>query len=69
MAPKKQTYNEAFSQLQRILEEIESGKLDVDELAANVKKASTLIKFCKGKLYSTELEIEKILEDMEDNDS
>jgi exodeoxyribonuclease VII small subunit len=66
MAQKKLSYNEAFNKLQEILEKIESGELDVDELTTNVKKASELIKFCKSKLYDTEAEIEKVLEDLEE---
>ncbi len=68
MAKKKLSYNEAFEQLQQILSKIESGELDVDELTASVKKAAELIKLCKGKLYDTEQEIEKILEELEDKE-
>lgn len=66
MAQKKLSYNEAFNKLQDILDNIESGNLDVDELTLNVKKASELIKFCKSKLYDTEAEIEKVLENLEE---
>lgn len=48
-----------------ILEQIESGEPDVDELSGKVKRASELIKVCRKKLKSTEEEIGKILEDME----
>lgn len=65
MTVKKITYTEAFNQLQEILKQIESGEPDVDELAEKVKKAAELIKICKSKLYETESEIEKILEDLE----
>jgi len=65
MAVKKITYTGAFHQLQEILKPIESGEPDVDELAEKVKKAAELIKICKSKLYETESEIEKILEDLE----
>lgn len=66
MVQKKTSYNEAFAELQQILEKIENGALDVDELTEQVKKAAELIKLCKGKLFETESEIEKILEDLED---
>jgi exodeoxyribonuclease VII small subunit len=69
MTNKKITYTEAFSELNKILEKIEKGELDVDDLTAQVKKAAELIKICKGKLYDTEAEIEKILEDIEENES
>lgn len=58
-------YTEAFSQLQEIVAEIESGEISVDELAIKVKKATELIKICRKKLYSTEEDVNKILEDLE----
>ena len=65
MAQKKITYTEAFNELQLILQQIESGEPDVDELTEKVKKAAELIKICKSKLYDTETEIEKILDDLD----
>lgn len=58
-------YTEAFSQLQEIVAEIESGEISVDELAIQVKIATELIKICRKKLYSTEEDVNKILEDLE----
>lgn len=68
MATKKLTYSEAFEQLNDILEKIENGELDIDDLTSNVKKGAELIKICKSKLYDTEEEIAKILEDIEDEE-
>jgi exodeoxyribonuclease VII small subunit len=68
MATKKLSYNEAFNELQEILSLIESGDLDVDNLAEKVKKAAELIKICKSKLFETELEIEKILEELDNEE-
>lgn len=65
MADKKISFNEAIKELEMILEQIESGEPDVDELSGKVKRASELIKVCRKKLKSTEEEIGKILEDME----
>ena len=65
MAEKKISFNEAIKELEIILEQIESGEPDVDELSGKVKRASELIKICRKKLKSTEEEIDKILEDME----
>lgn len=58
-------YTEAFRQLQEIVAEIESGEISVDELAIKVKIATELIKICRKKLYSTEEDVNKILEDLE----
>lgn len=66
MTNKKITYQEAYAQLEEILTRLENHELDVDELAQYVKKASELIRFCKSKLFETEKEVEKIIEEMEE---
>jgi len=65
MTQKKLTYKEAFSELENILSKLENDELDVDELTENVKKASELIKFCKTKLFDTETEVEKIINELD----
>jgi exodeoxyribonuclease VII small subunit len=64
MTQKKLTYKEAFLELEDILGKLENNELDVDELTENVKKASELIKFCKAKLFDTEEEVEKIINEL-----
>lgn len=58
-------YTEAFTELQKIVTEIESGNISVDELALKVKKATELIKICRKKLYATEEDVNKILEELQ----
>lgn len=65
MAKKDKTYNEAILELQAILDKIESGDLDVDVLTEEIKKASALLKFCKDKLYKADIEIKKVLENLD----
>ena len=67
MATKKLTYKAAFDELEEILAKLGNDELNVDDLSEQVKKASELIKFCKGKLRDTETEIEKIMDEMENN--
>ncbi len=62
---KKQTYQEALTEIDEILERIESNTLDIDDLADKVKRVAYLLKFCKEKLQRTNEEVEKILNDME----
>jgi exodeoxyribonuclease VII small subunit len=69
MSKKNLSYAEAVARIEEILQLIETGELDVDELAEKVKQAAELLKLCKGKLFSTEKEVEKILKDMDDNDA
>ncbi|MFO7370033.1 MAG: exodeoxyribonuclease VII small subunit [Bacteroidales bacterium] len=66
MTKKQISYSEAIAAIDEILEQIENGELDVDELAEKVKQASELLKICKSKLFSTEKEVEKVLKEMED---
>mgnify|MGYP005605712943 CR=1 FL=1 len=59
------TYETAYQELQQIAREIESESVSVDVLAEKVKRAAELISFCQGKLRATELEVGKIIEQME----
>jgi exodeoxyribonuclease VII small subunit len=61
----KPNYTEAFEELQKIVAEIESGKISVDELSEKVKRATQLIHICKQKLFTTEEDVNKILKDIE----
>jgi exodeoxyribonuclease VII small subunit len=65
MKKDKLTYSSAITELEEIVNEIESGEVDVDVLTAKVKRASELIKFCKDNLRDTQKEVNKVLEGME----
>jgi exodeoxyribonuclease VII small subunit len=58
-------YTDAFEELQGIVEDIERGEINVDELSAKVKRATQLIQHCKLKLHATEEEVTKILAELE----
>lgn len=53
-------YEAAMAQLEGIVQKMESNELDIDEIAAQLKAAQRLIKFCKDKLSKTEAELSKI---------
>ena len=53
-------YEEALAQLETIVRKMEQNEYDIDELAAQLKTAQRLIKFCKDKLTKTEEELQKI---------
>jgi exodeoxyribonuclease VII small subunit len=59
------SYESAYKELQQIAREIENESVSVDVLAAKVKRASELITFCQNKLRSTEMEVTRIIEQME----
>jgi len=60
MNKEEQKYEAAFAELQDIVRKMEARQFDIDELAAQLKTAQRLIKFCKDKLSKTEAEILKI---------
>ncbi len=64
MSKSKLTYTSAITELEAIVQDIESGEIDVDVLTAKVKRASELIKFCKDSLRNTQKEVEKTLVDI-----
>ena len=55
------TYQKAYEELTKIVAEIESEKIQLDQLAEKIRRAGELIEFCKVKLRSTEEEFAKII--------
>jgi len=55
-------YSKSIKRLEEILEKIEHEEIDVDELAAHVKEAVSLIKVCKDKINKAELEVKKVVD-------
>ena len=62
MAKQEIKYEEAVGQLEAIVRRMETGELDLDSLAEELKKEQKLIKMCKDKLTKTDEEIKKMLE-------
>ena len=65
---KEITYSEAIAEIEEILEKIESGELDVNGLTEKVKRVADLLDICKKKLKTTETEIQKVIEGLEDGE-
>ncbi|MCK9290934.1 MAG: exodeoxyribonuclease VII small subunit [Bacteroidales bacterium] len=59
------SYSEAFAELGRIVEAMERGEVEIDELSEQVKRASLLIRICRDKLHATETDIQLIISDLE----
>lgn len=62
MAKKEIAYAEAMAEIERILSRFRSEEMDVDSLAAEVKRATELIGLCKERLRKAESDVKKILE-------
>ncbi|MFA6873457.1 MAG: exodeoxyribonuclease VII small subunit [Bacteroidaceae bacterium] len=61
----EETYKKAIQRLQQIVSDIERNELDVDTLSEKTKEATRLIKFCKERLYKVDEEVQKILEELD----
>jgi exodeoxyribonuclease VII small subunit len=62
MSKEKISYAEAIAEIEVILQKIEEGQLDVDELAGKVSRVTELLKLCRDRLHLTEQQIGKILD-------
>lgn len=65
MGKKLLRYNEAVDELNEILSDLQSERIDVDELSTKVKRAIELIRICKDKINKTEMEVVKIVKEFE----
>ncbi|MFI3279488.1 MAG: exodeoxyribonuclease VII small subunit [Rikenellaceae bacterium] len=62
MAKKTLSYDEAIAQIEVIMAKFRSGEMSVDELAAEVKRATELIGYCKERLLKAEADLKKVME-------
>lgn len=65
MEKKEPTYKEAYDRLREIQRLIETNQLDIDHLTGVLSEAAGLLKICKGKLYTIDEEVQRILKEME----
>jgi len=59
-------YADAMRELEDILEELEGDDLDVDVLADRVRRASELIKLCRGRITRAQDDVARIVADLEE---
>ena len=62
MAKKELTYAEAMAEIEKILGRLRSEEMNVDGLAAEVKRATELIASCKARLRKAGADVNKVLE-------
>ena len=55
------TYEEAIKKMEEIVHQLESGQMNIDVMATQLREAQQLMDFCKNKLYAVDAEIQKIL--------
>lgn len=59
----KMKYSEAVARLEEIMAKVQSGRIDIDELAGLLKEAQELVKFCRNKLYKVDEEVKALLDE------
>jgi exodeoxyribonuclease VII small subunit len=57
------TYNEAYSELSKLVDQIEDDTIQLDTLAEKVKQAKELIDYCEARLRSIDKDVEAALSD------
>ncbi len=62
MAKKQEpTYAEAMAEIEKILARFRNDEMDVDSLAAEVRRATELIAWCRQRLHKAQEEVDKVL--------
>ena len=54
-------YEEAIKKLEEIVEKMENGDLDIDQMAEQLKEAQKLVKMCQERLTKVDEEVKKVL--------
>jgi exodeoxyribonuclease VII small subunit len=62
---KEMSYGEAAARLEEILQKIEEGQVDIDELSGLVREAATLVALCRSKIHAAEVQVKTITEQLE----
>lgn len=65
MEDKTMTYTQAYEQLKNIVSQMERGNISVDELQTKIIQANKLIEICKQRLSQVEVDVQKLISDIE----
>ena len=57
---KQMTYDSAYAELNRILQQLQNDESGLDELSTQLTRAGELVKFCREKLRSIEEDLDKL---------
>jgi exodeoxyribonuclease VII small subunit len=60
------SFRDAMEELEGILERIEGEEIDIDRLAAELRRAAQLLDLCRGKIRKAEVEVTQIVQSLED---
>ncbi len=64
-APVELGFAGCVAEIDSIIKALEADRIDVDELASRVTRATELIEWCRNRLNGTRIEVEEILDRFE----
>ena len=62
----KPTYAKAIAELEQIVSRLQNNECERDELKAYTTRSLELLRYCKSRLYETDEELKKMLEELEE---
>jgi len=62
-------FGEAIEELESILHRVEAEEIDIDDLAAELKKAAELLDVCRSKIRKAELEVTQIVQALDEDEA
>ena len=65
--PLTPSYSAALAELEAILAELESGEVDIDLLAAQVRRAAELLELCRDRVDEARVEVTRIVAQIDDD--
>ena len=67
MSDEELTFEAATQELDSILEQLDGDGVNIASLAVDLQRASQLIEWCRARLETTRVEVERIVADLDDN--
>ncbi len=67
MTEKTLTFQAAMEELESILRKLDSEEVNIDSLTVDLQRASKLIEWCRSRLETTRVEVERIVTDLEES--
>ena len=67
MSDEELTFEAATQELDSILEKLDGDGVNIDSLAVDLQRASQLIEWCRARLETTRVEVERIVAALADN--
>ena len=67
MTEENLTFQAAMEELELILQKLDSDEVNIDSLTVDLQRASELIEWCRSRLETTRVDVERIVADLDEN--